>query len=37
MDERLARIYTWFVKTGKKTLQEIPEEYRDAVSQSLNS
>jgi hypothetical protein len=35
MDERKVRIYTWMVKTGKKTIGEIPAEYQEAVTNNL--
>jgi hypothetical protein len=35
MDERKVRIYTWMVKTGKKTINEIPVDYQESVTNNL--
>jgi hypothetical protein len=29
------RVYAWMVKNGRKTIEEISEEYREAVSAEL--
>lgn len=35
MDERKVRIYTWMVKTGKWTINNVPLEYQYAVTNNL--
>lgn len=35
MDERKVRIYTWMVKTGKWTIDNVPSEYQEAVTNNL--
>jgi hypothetical protein len=35
MDERKVRIYTWMVKTGKWTINNVPVEYQEAVANNL--
>lgn len=32
LDERKVRIYAWFVREGLKTIEEIPIEYQQAVT-----
>lgn len=35
MDERKVRIYTWMVKTGKWTINNVPVDYQEAVTNNL--
>lgn len=37
LDERKIRIYTWMVRTGLKTIEEIPEEYQVEVQVKVNT